>query len=450
MDGLNKWDGRYFITISKFDYQETSWIAFFPFYPLLINLLSGLFGRILHLDYPTINFLAAYTINVLCFTVSCIALYKLTQRLFNDKLFAINTVKWFAYNPSSIFFSATYTESLYSSLLLTAIWLLYQRFPSIQREQNFDLILFNSKFDKNEFRFRNRLPSAGLETVDEHNEFVKLFSHRLDGDLVRKLLNKNGKFLIAILLLTLASFTRSNGIINVGFFWYLFLLDNFKSLFYRNVNKLFNLNNLISFLILLASTCLVVAPFFVVQYVHQIRLCNPNASDHLINKLLPASPSLESLDDRPDDRICRIEFWKLYSHVQATYWNVGLFNYYQFRKLPNFILATPMLTLVMFILKYFIESSKSSSNLIKSGLGSQFWNKTTLLFPFVLHLLFLTLFSLFFINIEVLTRLICSSSPIIFWSICKLPRKQQTYVKIYFAVYFFVGIFAFSNFLPWT
>lgn len=464
LDGLNKWDSRYFISISKYGYQEISWIAFFPLYPILINILSKSSSPILHFfDYPTIQFLSAYAINLVCFTISSIALYKLTICLFNDKLFAINTVKWFSYNPASIFFSATYTESLYSSLILTAIWLLFQRYPKIQKEQNFDLILHNKH--ENRYKFRDRLNSSRtfesheLHFINDDNcdKFVKLFSHKWNSELLRKFLNEKCKFLIAILCLTFASFTRSNGIINVGFFWYLFLLDNFKLIYYRKIRKLPNFNNLIKFLILLISTCFVISPFFIVQYVHHSKFCSTNQTGSKLislNSLLTKEQTNNQMQFKKDqnlnDQICKVQFFKLYSFVQEKYWNVGLFKYYHLRKIPNFILASPMLLLVAFIFKYFIESSKSTSNLIKSGLGDQFWNKTALLFPFILHLLFLTLFSLLFINIEVLTRLICSSSPLLFWSICKLPRKLQNYVKIYFSIYFFVGTFAFSNFLPWT
>lgn len=440
LDGLNKWDARYFITLSQAGYREPEWIAFFPLYPTLVGLLSNALDPILGLGYPTIHFLAAYLINVACFTISCVVLFKLTVCLFNDKLFAINTVKWFAYNPASVFFSATYTESLYSALVLTAIWLLFQRYPKIQKEQNFDLILHNRHDRRNSkqiepgVRFR-------LEQDDENSDkFVKLFSHKLDSELLRRFLNEKCKFLIAILCLTAASFTRSNGVVNVGFFWYLFLLDNFKPFYYRKMSKFLSLHSLLRFIVLLVSTVIVASPFFVVQYVHQRRFC----ADEL------GQPAKRLGDPELKRQICSIEFYNFYSFVQERFWSVGLFKYYQFRKLPNFLLATPMLVLVSFIFKCFLESSKSSSNLIKKGLGDQFWNKTALLFPFILHLAFLVLFCVLFVNIEVITRLICSSSPLVFWAVCKFPRKWQFICRIFFGAYFLAGIFAFSNFLPWT
>lgn len=458
LDGLNKWDARYFITVSQVGYLEPSWIAFFPLYPILIGFLSGSLDPVLHLDYPTINCLAAHLINLACFTGSCIALYKLTICLFGDKLFAINTVKWFAYNPASIFFSATYTESLYSALVFTAIWLLFERYPKIRADQNFYLLLHNRRDS------RHSKPPIGrgssrfqMEPEDENSDrYVKLFSHKLDSELVRKFLNEKCKFLIAILCLILASFTRSNGVVNVGFFWYLFLLDNLKPICCRNWGKLFNLNSLLKFTVLLLSTCLVISPFFVVQYVHQRSFCEDQTTANLpeagLTKHFSDPASLTKRFDDPElkGQICDITFYRLYSFVQERFWGVGLFKYYQLRKLPNFLLASPMLILVSFIFKYYLECSKSSSNLIKKGLGGQFWNKTALLLPFILHLLFLTLFSVLFINIEVTTRLVCSSSPLVFWSVCKFPRKWQYVCRIYFGAYFLAGAFAFSNFLPWT
>lgn len=454
LDGLNKWDARYFVTVSQVGYQEPSWIAFYPLYPILISFLGGSLNPLLGFDYPTINCLAAHLINLASFTISCIALYKLTICLFSDKLFAINTVKWFAYNPASIFFSATYTESLYSALVLTAIWLLFQRYPKIRKEQNFDLIL-HSRRDHKHGKLVGRGSGGGRFQVDEPDDensdkFVKLFSHKLDSELVRKFLNEKCKFLIAILCLTLASFTRSNGVVNVGFIWYLFLLDNFKLIYYRKLGKLFNLNSLLKFAVLLVSTGIVISPFFVVQYVQQRSFCEDRLAIGPKAAGLHLSKRFTEIDPELKNQICSIKFFRLYSFVQERFWDVGLFKYYQFRKLPNFLLASPMLILVSFTFKYYLESSKSSSNLIKKGLGDQFWNKTALLFPFILHLLFLTLFSVLFINIEVITRLICSSSPLVFWSVCKFPRKWQYLCRIFFGAYFLAGIFAFSNFLPWT
>lgn len=470
LDGLNKWDSRYFITISNYGYQQPEWTAFFPLYPWLINQLGSILNPILNLDYPAIHMLTAQLINLVAFTVSSVVLYKLTICLFNDKLYAINTCKWFAYNPASIFFSASYTESLYSAFVFTAIWLLYQRYPKIQREQNFNLIQHS--------RSDNLLNNEFDDYKDCNDKYVKLFSHKLDSELISKLMNDKFKFVIAILLFTFASLTRSNGIINIGFFWYLLILDNFKLIFHRKISKLVNLVNLAKFLIFVLSTCIVISPFLLVQYSHKNNFCSfasSTLSTSIPHRSIFNSRNLISINPRKDElnsesslhfdskstklnerertkisRLCEVKFWSFYSAVQLEYWNVGFLKYFRFRKIPNFLLATPMIMLVFFIFKYFIESSKSSSNLVKNGLGNEFWNRTSLLLPFVVHLLFLTFFALFNINVEVLTRLICSSSPLIYWSIPKLPRKIQNYIKIYFFLYFMIGIFAFSNFLPWT
>lgn len=40
-------------------------------------------------------------------------------------------------------------------------------------------------------------------------------------------------------------------------------------------------------------------------------------------------------------------FPSLYSHIQSAYWGVGLLRYWQWKQLPNFLLAAPVLLLTV-------------------------------------------------------------------------------------------------------
>lgn len=65
-------------------------------------------------------------------------------------------------------------------------------------------------------------------------------------------------------------------------------------------------------------------------------------------------------------RFCGTAVWcsarlpNAYGYVQATYWNVGLFRYWELAQLPNFILAAPVLLLLAHGVYAFLRSATAS------------------------------------------------------------------------------------------
>eukprot|EP00033_Pygsuia_biforma_P004190 GCRY01004597.1.p1 GENE.GCRY01004597.1~~GCRY01004597.1.p1 ORF type:complete len:499 (-),score=98.37 GCRY01004597.1:191-1687(-) len=53
-----------------------------------------------------------------------------------------------------------------------------------------------------------------------------------------------------------------------------------------------------------------------------------------------------------DDEWCSDFLPNIYTHVQSKYWGVGFFAYYKLQQIPNFILATPIIFLGLFGLKF--------------------------------------------------------------------------------------------------
>lgn len=107
------------------------------------------------------------------------------------------------------------------------------------------------------------------------------------------------------------------------------------------------------------------------------------------------------------------------------------------------------------------------------------------MFVFIIHGLFLTIFCICFVHIQVSTRLLCSASPLIYWycaltlspeqqfeNISETVNKGETnffstwkffvflsqqkytladkFILFYFLGYTILGCFMFANFLPWT
>jgi Gpi18-like mannosyltransferase len=52
----------------------------------------------------------------------------------------------------------------------------------------------------------------------------------------------------------------------------------------------------------------------------------------------------------------------MYGYVQAKYWGVGLFKYYQLSQLPNFLLAAPILILTITGIRAYVNVWLSRRN----------------------------------------------------------------------------------------
>jgi Gpi18-like mannosyltransferase len=123
----------------------------------------------------------------------------------------------------------------------------------------------------------------------------------------------------------------------------------------------------------------------------------------------------------------------IYSAVQRQYWNVGAFRYYQIKQIPNFLLAAPITIISFFTFFYFasrllrdvkkriIEDCEfKRSN--KISLSSSFSVCVCVclsclqspLSSHLLHLLAVTVLGAVVAHVQIVTRLICSSCPVIY------------------------------------
>ncbi|TYZ62763.1 hypothetical protein PybrP1_004162 [[Pythium] brassicae (nom. inval.)] len=146
----------------------------------------------------------------------------------------------------------------------------------------------------------------------------------------------------------------------------------------------------------------------------------------------------------------------MYVFVQREYWNVGLFQYYELKQAPNFLLASPIVALSAHSLLQFARSAARPGE-ARPGEA-----------PYYAHWLFLLVNALLVVHIQVTTRLLCACPPL-FWApaafavrevsstgdrnagttVSKMSTKGALVVG-YFLLYTVLGSVLFPAFYPWT
>lgn len=433
-NGLTRWDGEYFLHIAKYGYTYENTVAFYPLYPAMIRIVAITLTKI----FPALNsqstmIVAATLINFACFVKSALILYDLTGHVFRDTVTAYKAAILYCINPASIFFSAVYSESMFAYLTF------YTMLGSIKYTST---IYFP---------------------------------------------------------LALSTLTRSNGIVNMGFPIY-FGLKNLcdsaskeveKHKRKRNVLYIFKLITLKNYFTILSTIIISLSPFLLLQIYNYIKFCTstPDKSLLPVHVLQYATENNLVLPGTTGSIWCNATIPLSYSYVQKTYWNVGFLRYYQFKQIPNFILACPILYIMLRCITEFACEYKDELYLLglfdskrKNGNTTKVKKYPLSMLVFVVDGLFLTVVCLFFTHIQVSTRLLASASPLIYWYCalimshkrinhtdlqyeneenvcCKwkvffLSQEQYTLqdklVLFYFIGYTIIGCLLFSNFLPWT
>jgi phosphatidylinositol glycan class V len=269
----------------------------------------------------------------------------------------------------------------------------------------------------------------------------------------------------ASLFFSLASATRANGIVLAGFIGYYHLHRLYqnvgisKSLTFRTVKSVGKA------VVVCGVQCLVVVlPFLLFQLYSYWKFCH-----------LPASRGEGTYD------WCQRSLPLAYSYIQQHYWNVGFLRYYEWKQIPNFLLAFPALWLSLSTL----YSTCCGNTGISRGLkGSCFGT-----LAYAVHLLFLVGFGMLNMHVQVLTRFLFSSTPLLYWfaagvlcdALPGLPSSPPSslslthlvnlivtillppsgynqsrslhkaqLIVLYFLSYVVIGFILHCNFYPWT
>lgn len=403
LGGFARWDAQYFLHIATHGYTYEQTLAFYPLFPFIVGLLAKVFYAICPImSAYYYSLVVAVLLNILFFVKAAECLLELSLRLTGNKKWAQLVAILFCLNPASIFFSAPYSEALYS-------WLTFK---------------------------------VMLETSDNSISFTRL-----------------------VVPLSLSLVCRSNGFINLGYVIYFAL----KTCLSKKVNRM----AIVVRSVLVTGVALTF--YGITQLYFYYLYCARREITHSPAVITYAQKHdfiLSGVRTNGSSPWCDKDLPLSYSYIQNHYWDVGFLNYYHWKQIPNFLLATPILVILLHFCCNYIQQHTRYC-LYLGLMDNKVTKKITLferqIFPFMLHGLFLAIFCIFFVHIQVATRLLASSSPLLYWycanyfkdtginsleeirDIIFLDKSEaRRLILCYFVGYAFIGTILFSNFLPWT
>ncbi|XP_055979186.1 GPI mannosyltransferase 2 isoform X1 [Sorex fumeus] len=434
LGGLSHWDAEHFLFIAEHGYLYEHNFAFFPGFPLVLlvgtELLRPLWGL---LNLRSCLLISVALLNSLFSVLATVALHDLGCLVLHCPRQAFHGALLFCLSPANVFLTAGYSEALFALLTFSAMGQLE----------------------------RGRSWTSGL-------------------------------------LFALAAGVRSNGLVNIGFLMHSQCRSFFSSLMVLNpVRELLKLMGSV-FLSLLTLGL----PFVLFQYYAFTQFCLPGSARPIPQPLLQlALDKGYRITNGEEPPWCSWDLPLIYSYIQDIYWNVGFLKYYELKQVPNFLLATPVAVLVAWATWTFVTAhpwlcltlgmrrSKITKTLEKSHPGFL----SPGVFVYIVHAAALLLFGSLCMHVQVLTRFLGSSTPIVYWFPAHLLQDQEPLLKSletmpwkpfardsppeqkvtrnsimgllynwktcslvtrcilgYFLAYWFLGLILHCNFLPWT
>lgn len=292
--------------------------------------------------------------NVLC----ALQMYRLSKlTLMSDAVSIVSTLL-FVINPASVFFASLYSESLYCLLFITALIYVQQ-----------------------------------------------------------------GSFWRANLFLFLTVFCRSNGLVNVGFtcFPHFITFSNIVVSVWATYRSNRGQSPLSTKLIIAALYRVMVisfiiiyvgSPYVVYQRYAGYLFCSTVPKPSYLSFMTPEASSQE-LDDYalelgvhtphsvntsklPD--WCVGVPWSSYTLLQKQFWNVGSLKYYEWKQLPNFLLASPVILIACKTAQLFEQTARLT--MISFGVIAEH-RRTQLVLPHIYHVIFLLVYGVINVHIQV-------------------------------------------------
>ncbi|NWY00873.1 PIGV mannosyltransferase, partial [Nothoprocta ornata] len=381
LGGLSRWDAEHFLFIAERGYVYEHNFAFFPAFPLSVRAAAEVIlwplQRLLRLRSRLL--LSAALLNSLFSVLAAAALYKLGCAALRCRRVAFLAALLFCVSPASVFMAAAYSESMFAFLAFSAMW-------HLEKGQSW---------------------RSGL-------------------------------------LFSLASAVRANGLVNAGFFAYsrckcfALQLQVGPGLARKLPPFWRQLLSLASSVILMCAG--ISLPFVLFQCYAHTRFCAPGTGlsqgipKPLLQLALDKGYRLAAVDGLKPPW-CSQRFPVIYSYIQEAYWNVGFLRYFELRQVPNFLLALPVVLLGSWAawtyltanprhcLTLGLERRKNEEEQGEGKPGTGFCCPAV--FVYVVHATVLLLFGVFCMHVQVLTRFLGSSTPILYWFSAHLLQEHE-------------------------
>lgn len=345
LSGFSRWDAQYFLHVTLYGYTHENTLAFFPLFPLTLRFFTSCLSYFLSSILSELNcaLIAGVFLNSILSSLASIYLYKLTFVVFHSEIFAYTSALLFCINPASIFFSALYSEALFSLMTFSGLWTL-----------------------------------------------------------------ESGQYWVSLSLLGLSAAVRSNGVLLLGFLIHAILkqhvINRYQITLYSPTARLILCIKTVMKMIL--SMLLFMIPFIMYQIYCYVLFCTSILPEPDIPEIVVDYVTRNDLKVPSEPtKWCFRNIPLAYTYVQSRYWDVGFLQYYTFKQIPNFILASPIAVLVfMSSIKYFYKNRR---NVCHGGLLTyQYDNVSDLYscsrcFPYFLYTLAVTIFCTFFIHVQV-------------------------------------------------
>uniref|UniRef100_A0A7S1G1U3 GPI mannosyltransferase 2 n=1 Tax=Corethron hystrix TaxID=216773 RepID=A0A7S1G1U3_9STRA len=500
LEPFTRWDAARLLSIAHngregdATYSEQSH-AFLPLYPMAVRASRlGLLSFFPNMDVKEAAVLGGLILSVISFVLATGALYDMTltissvYRPTDAAVMAKNVSFLFIFNPSNVFFTSVYTESMFSFLTFCgyAFWARA-------------VLTCDNQLD----RLRLQLPAVFC--------WISASYTRSNGTAVAVfiLLSLIGSIAGTLRgLLNQGNSSRIRALIHIIFtsLWYvgMAILVSLPLAYHDHTGYLLHCSKY-------TQTCQDSGP----NVCSNFQQSNPSWCQGSREKWYWPLPQ-----PLPFYLIFPVkEKFSLYSYVQRKYWNVGPFQYYELKQIPNFFLAFPVLAIgfcaswcwcalsirrwklrqsneryslwrhwyswIFYALECSscVASSSRSNHGYSSDDGAEYFSYLNIvqdiyfcpyISPYMLGhyaVLFATcLVGALVSNVQITTRLVCSSCPAFYWFLAacltnwfkKRGNNQafifknderslpQTFLWVYLVTFNILGCIMYVNWLPWT
>ncbi|KAF7242433.1 GPI mannosyltransferase 2 [Varanus komodoensis] len=371
LGGLSRWDAEHFLFIAEHGYVYEHNCAFFPLFPLSLRVAAetALWPLQGVLCLRSRLLLSAALLNGLFSVLASSILYELSCAVLQCRRRALLAAILFCLTPANVFMAAAYSESMFAFLVFAAMW-------QLEKQRHW----------------------------------------------------------ASMLLFSLASAVRSNGLINAGFLLY-FQTKHVAFKLQKSAESRIKLYRLAQFLnwaaSLVVTTAFVFLPFALFQFYAYLKFCKPSVS---LDRTVPKQLLQLAVDKgyrvaaSNDGKApwCSWDLPVLYTYIQDVYWNVGFLRYFEPKQLPNFLLAAPTILLGSWAAWWYIAANpwhcltlglvgrKTGGMQKDSGKPAAGFSSPGV-FVYMVHSTALLVFGTFCMHVQVITRFLGSSSPVLYW-----------------------------------